>query len=147
MMDKKGQIAYKMILIGTIVLVATALFSFVSFDNSFETRSSEFYKLAYRAEFNEHYIRQIFESSVKGALVGSNNEADFKSKFESIVGEKDLRLDIGGNFFGKIRSRDYALNVNDGRYVVSVEGVFVKAQIGKSEIVRNFDLLIEVDKG
>lgn len=147
-MNNRGQIAIILLAPTALVLAMIVLFSFVSFNNEITNEDGKIKTLITNFKLSQVYINEVLDDSVLRAIESADKndfENSFREEFERIVNERDLRLAQGGNFFGRVRNGingGYSLvkNENLGVYNLTINDVFIKSEVGDSEIVKEFDL-------
>ena len=142
-MNRKGQIALVLLPIVALVFSGVALFSFVSFDDSFETQSSEISEMISDVELSEVYIFKIVEISAR-EVIGSGS-SNLKNDFKEEIAKRDLRTIYSGNFFGLVRNDNFEFYKVGESYILKVEGVSLFSKKEFNSMRRNFDLEIEFD--
>lgn len=145
-MNKKGHVATFLLFLIAVILVVASIYSFLSFRNDFQGISDNFYLGINSLEFKEKYVREIFNEAVLESArlnEGKQNFVElFNVDFMRIATEKDLRTDITGNFFAKVRNGEYELEYDgkNGVYTIVLRDVFVDSLSESSHMLKNFDL-------
>jgi len=142
-MNRKGvELAILLLPLIALVFSGLALFLFISFSGEFKGGSGELDIIIADSIFAKRYV--IAEAKlIAQETIASGG--DLEKKFLEIAGEKDLNLGIAGNFFGKIRNNEFNFDRLGENYILEVDDLFVKSEIGKNSIKKNFDLLLEFD--
>ena len=144
-MYRRGHVPTLLVFIVALVLALTAWYTFLTFKSGVATPSDELGNVIYNLDFSQIYIEKVFTDSVVKGIETSNKadfENSFKTEFEKVVADRDLRLDQGGNFFAKIRNKDYKMSVDHNVHVLTVENVSIFSSKGNNEAHRNFNLSI-----
>jgi len=142
-MNRRGDLPTLMILVIAVLLSGMALFTFITFGGDFSKKSSEFSVLVMTSEFVDDYV--IAQAgSIANEVIDSGSD-DLEGKFKSVAKERDLNLEITGNFFAQVRNSKFSFIRNAEGYLLDIDGLFVKAKSGDSEIVSNFDLAMQFD--
>lgn len=144
----RGNISLILLFIVALILAITTLISYISFNKDFDGKSGEISDIISRVEFGKKYVVDIIEISGKKAILNAGIEGDLKNKFMEIVEERDYRIMESGNFFGKVRNREFRFDKEEGIFVLEIKELFVQSDEGASKIKSNFNIRIEFnDKG
>lgn len=167
-MNKRGDIPTFMVFVCAITLSIIALWGFFGFANDGKKILSETSELSNKIDFMYYYIINTAETICRETISGfdARELGDFmigvdgatlerfrkiSSDWENNVSRKNLMDENSGNFFAKIRNKEFKFNVafgganNANKYVFKADNLFVIAKSGESEIVKRFDLIIEFD--
>ena len=143
-MNRKGDVPTIILFVVALALVGICLVMFYSFDGGLDGISKQLSEMSYEAEFDYQYIYNVAETALKESI----NECkgcsadDIKKKIIEKVDKRDLKVTNFGNFFAKIRDKDFVVSQQDKNYILSIQGLFVKSQRGDNMIKRNFDLSV-----
>lgn len=151
-MNRKGNVAFIMIILVALTLCVAAMYTFVSFSGKFETKSQEWSEMTSGAEFNYNYAVSEIKFFAREAIV--NGKENYKTEFARLEGER--RNDISwfegiGNLLLKIENNDYKFEKKSEKkgdaesvfYTLEIKGLFVNSAGGASAISRNFDLSLK----
>jgi hypothetical protein len=144
-MYKRGQVGELLIILLVLGGVGGALLAMLSFDKDLDNQSEEISMMLEEIEFSEKYI--VMSAGLIGMDVISFGARDLVKEYMSVANERDLRLGIGGNFFGKIRSGEFRFEKIGDEYVLDLEGVVIESEFGRNKIARDFNLVIVFDNG
>ena len=145
-MNKKGHVGTLLLFFGALVLVAAALFSFVSFKNDFDYRADELVILSNQIDFAQKYIEYVFEDMVDKTLANIDDNFDedvFRANFERIAKERNLNDGVADDFYAKIERGEYEVDLEENKIVI--EDVKISAEAGENEISREFGLVFEFE--
>ncbi|GEM_PF-1298380 len=151
-MDKRGHVPTFLLLIGAIVLVVSALFSFAIFENNSEELSSEISDMVREVEFKQAYVEKILELAVNEAVLEAEEQdfvESFKRKFLSEVASRNPGDDRFGNFFVKIERGEFGVYEEperEGVYSIEIREIFVDSAFGVNEMRRYFNLEARFNK-
>lgn len=156
-MNRKGANgAVAILLIGMVVLIGIALYAFATYSSSAESEGKTFNDLTREVDFAQDYVIADASLISKQAVIcdnlGSICNQDLKERIIQLSSSKDIGYPGSGNFFGKVRNGDFS--VQDGtEYTITFSDLFVsveRAPVDKdrvaNKIIRNFDLIIRIDK-
>lgn len=139
-MNKKGDVPTILLFIIALVLAVYSLFVFITFDRGFGGNSKLLSDMIIEAEFYKQYAKE------SAKLIVEQSEGDV-GKMADIAAARGEIFEFPGNFFAKMRNKEFQLDNN----ILRVSGLFVKSERTnektgyKNEIKRNFDLCMEFD--
>ena len=149
-MNRRGHLPTILLGIVALVLMLVSWFVFLSYDKSTKADLSAIDKVASDFERDAAYVPAIFESIVSRVILQAdknNFRASFEEKFVEIAGKVDSVGDVSGNFFGKIRNKEYNLREENGIYTLEIKDVLIFVSDGKNEIKMDFGYLsLKFDK-
>ena len=134
-----------------IVLGIMALYTMITFNGSFDSKSKEFTDFMIEEEFNKQYVMEqaklIFNESVIGC--GECSADAFKQKIKENAGRREEinRYEGAGNFYGKLRSSEFEVENDREEFRFEIKDLFVKSERGYNKIQRNFDICFESENG
>lgn len=147
-MDRRGDIAFTLVVVGAMILVGAAIFSFVSFKSNFNNNSVEISKLIGNLEFAEAYTEKSAIAIVKESLNSREELNNIAKKFK--LNSENLKASgiTLGNFYEQIGNDGVFKIKEGGGYILNMNNVFLFVEIERDSIRKEFDLKIEFnDKG
>lgn len=136
-MNRRGDLAITLILIVALFLSMYALFVFVTFDDKLNAKFIESSDMMINLDFSNRYIIEEAKLIVLESVVSGTSS---KEKFMEIANDKDLRLNLAGNFFGKVRNGEFSFDNQEEGYLLKVDGVFVSLEKEDNIVKRNINL-------
>jgi len=150
-MNKRGDIATLLLPLVALAFSLMALFSFLSFDKSFENNSREINEMMNEADFAKQYVLKMAELILRDSINCNSNvygdicKEQMRERIMAIASKRDLEYYGAGNFFGKIRTDDFLITEGEEGYIFDIKGVFVQSKRGDNNIRRDFDIVFEFD--
>lgn len=149
MLNRKGHIPTAMLLIVAIILIIAAWFSFVNVEREISGRSDGVSEAVKNISSDYDYVNELFLRSIEDSIEDSRG-AGFEIVFNETFFERIERIEsvseVSGNFFGKIRNRDYRFYRDQGVYFLEVDDVFVQSSSGANEMRIDFNLSARFDE-
>ncbi len=148
MKNKKGQIAMIMLFIVAIVLSISALFVFLTLSTSNVPFSRTTSQMMSDAIFADSSINIHAKGIAKEGITANPNEesrAVLEDNYMKSAEKRYTMIGEFGNFFGKIRNHAFEFRKVRGDYLLKVNGLFITAGGGNSEMTRTFDLCLVFD--
>lgn len=141
MLNRRGHIATWLILLGALILMVTAWFTFLSFDGNVVTKADTLHSAILVANEDRYYIQTLTPILVtQSALDASEN---FEQSFRDILRVRAERIaltrPLSGNFFTLIQTDDYTLSSVGNSYTFRMRGIVVERGV-KDHITQTFDL-------
>ena len=149
-MNKNGDVSIILLFVIALVLSVSALFIFASFGNDIKNVSR--YHNDMLEDLDDKYSTVVGESQIITREVVVNCKAcsnsELKQSFMNVAEnrEKNVGLDLEGNYFARIRNGDFDFYKNGENYVVNISDLFVNGKKEYSAIKRNFNLTVEYDQ-
>jgi hypothetical protein len=145
-MNKKAsnEIAIFSFVLAALLICGVTLEVMISFSNNFNSHEQQINEVLTEVQFNHQYViaqaKLIGQSTL--AKCPSCPSEQLKQKFKEITEqtENEFRYEKAGNFYGKIRTNDFNITQENGKYVLKIPGLFVESENGFNKIRRNFDL-------
>jgi hypothetical protein len=144
-MNKRGDIAFMLIVVGAFILAGAAFFSFISFKSEFKNNSNEISLLLSNIKSAEMYAIKSAEFMVKESLDSGEELGKIGDKFG--LGNDNLKgagVTIG-NFYEQIKNGNVLGVKSGGGYVLDLKDVFIFVKSESNSIRKVFDLKIEFD--
>ena len=146
-MNRKGHIGTLLMVLGALILVSVALFSFNSFGKVVEQRQFELRGLSLEAKQMERLVNngveKIILETINSVKTSQNFETDFKIKLKELaeIERKDIEY-LDNNVFAKLVNSEYSLIKEGENYILLLENLFYSAKSpdGLESITRNFSL-------
>src|SRR3989344_7828242 len=145
MLNKKGHIATWLLLLGTLVLIISAWFVYLSFDGNLgrnaEAIRGSIVNVAEDSEYADNVMRLIVQRAVDN---GDKN--DFVNSLKSAIVERSARVErvssVKGNFFEKLRKGEFEIKNTDKaeEYEFIMREVYVESSMEDNKVKRYFDL-------
>jgi len=158
-LNRKGHIPTIMLVPIAVVLALTAWITFLNFDSNMLEVEGGIVSLTRDSEVGRMYVEGVFLDSVEKAImkIESQDEIDFeeefRTNFEEIVKNRDLKISTGGNFFEKVENKDYVIpskeisrvdengdTILETRYTLNIEDITVVAIFENSEVRQTFSV-------
>lgn len=142
-MNRKGDVPVAMLAVIALGLVIYAGFAFATLYKGFGGVSTDYSDLVSRANLNENYILSISKNAAISAikLKEMNDSKVLKELFIQEVEKSNIpKLEGMGNYFGKVRNGEFLFEIQDGKYYLEINGLFVRSIFKNSEITRNFNI-------
>lgn len=141
-MNKKAQIPTLLLPLMALILAAVALYSFVSFKDTMPPQSEFLSEMMQEIEFNEPYALAETKLIAKEAIQNcpSCSEEQLKNKMKDSAQwreEKFYREELG-NFFGKLRNKEIAIENKENKITIKIESLFIQSNRGYNKIKRDF---------
>lgn len=149
MLNTKGHIGTWLLLVGALVLVMSAWFTFLSFSNDFNDDASAIREASWRAKEDARYIEIILPEITKRAIEKADKNNFIQSFNNSLMKEAEkigVISGISGNFFAKIKNGEYEIREGQGRYQILLNDIYVGSRIENNEINRTFRLEVNFTK-
>ena len=141
MLSRKGHIGTYLLLFGALALVVYSLLYMVNFKNNFTNEEKQLNILLEDYIYRNDYVKEAFNVIVLESIVQSETSEDFIINFKKIAERRDDQEGTFGNFFAKIRNDEFSLEeVEDGQYLLKMEGISFIVKNEAGEISRTFDL-------
>ena len=145
MLNKKGHIATWLLLLGTLILIISAWFIYLSFDGNLvrnaEAIREPIVNVAEDSEYADNVMRLIVQRAVDN---GDKN--DFVNSLKSAIVERSTRVErvssVKGNFFEKLRKGEFEIKNTDKaeEYEFIMREVYVESSMEDNKVKRYFDL-------
>lgn len=147
MLNRRAQIGTILLLMVAFFLVGSALYSMITFKNSFSVETKSLDKLS----FNIAYTKSLIISNVRNVVHRSIADARDSDSFESALRESIASLaetKRGDATLGDsmLKLKDYKISSFAGDYTLIVEDISYIVREGATEIKNNFDLKIILNK-
>ncbi len=148
-MNRKGHIGTLLLVVGALILVTTALYSFYSFGGKVKLKDSEFKGLSLEAKQNNFLIKEGVNKIVLGSIVLSKNSVEFELAFNNSLrtlaqNERISDKYTDNNVFAKLANLDYSLINNGFQYTLEVNGLFYKVKSSDSLNIINRDFGLKI---
>ncbi len=147
-MNRRGDIPMILLFIITLILVALALFSMVSFNNNLAKNSEGRSEMLARMAFLEDYVVAKTKNVAHDVIVRGGelkSDEDLRAKFEEIVNERNFGVEGTENYFGKILRGEFVFSRDKDKYWLEIKDLNLEASRGANSIKRNVNLRIEFD--
>lgn len=149
MLSKKGHVPTLLLFLFSVILVAAAWFSFLSFDGNINDKEEELYGAVHAANFEREFIEFVFtrmvDRTAKKADV-SNFIVSFNQEFKSYALRVDEKTDISGNFFGKIRNGEFNLTLQEEIYNITLNDISIIVDSNNNELKQTFNLTVSFNE-
>jgi len=145
MLNKRGHIGTTLMVLGALVLVIAALYSFAIFSDKTGEEKEKLKDFISEFSFEQKYVSIVFEDMVKEAIDEVKPEEDFMISFNSSlkkIAERRRNPERKTNLFAKIINEPLNLTLLEDNYVLVLDAVFVKFEEDKSVIERKFNFEI-----
>ncbi len=144
MLNRKGHIATWLILVGTLVLMITAWYTFLSSNEKVESKAQAAYSSIASVNAEHAYVSTLFVSLVNQSRRLAS-QGDFEKSFREIFVERTRQVELleqtSTNFFQLIHEGNFTVIPNDGVYLIRVNGVVIESSgAGNDKIKQTFDL-------
>lgn len=136
--NRKGDVATFMIIPVAFILIVLAFYSFLTYDRQVKNFSKDVSEVIGDINFYEQYVKAEAESIALESVSARNID-----KYKEIAKERDLQIESGGNFFGKIRNGEFIFEKKGDKYVLEIKDLFVQSERGANKMKRNFDIYLE----
>ena len=149
MLNRRGHIGTLLMVIGALVLVIAALFSFVGFKDEVVKTKQELRQLSFEINYDFSITKATLESIILKSIETAKTGADFKGKFEESLktnANLERNSDVNNNLFGKLANGDFVINTEGNGYILKVQDLQIKNELGKNEVIYHFDLAVKFDK-
>jgi len=154
-MNRKGDLPTAMIFIVALVLVVSALFIFITFDNKLEKNSNLYSEMAFQVDFSERYIKEsakIIGENVLECEKLNNGEkekrgycdGELKGRYKIAAKKQDLGINEMRSFYGKVERGDFSFEMKDNKYLFEMKDVETEAVRGDNRIRRKFNFGFEI---
>ncbi len=146
-MNRKGDLPTFMMFLVAFVLVTSALFSFVSFKDSFMENGQERDEILNEMSFYEEYIIKDIEIISRKVIERGGIIEESKLKEEFIKEFSRRNYEIAGleNYYGKLLRGEFEFSRDETKYSFEIQDFKIKIERGANSIERKMDLAIEFD--
>ncbi len=146
MLNRKGHIATWLILLGALVLMITAWYTFLSSNERVESKAQSVYSSVASVNAERAYVSTLFVSLVNQSTRLAS-QTDFERSFRQMFIERARQVELfeqtSTNFFQLINEGNFTIIFNDGVYLIRVKGVTIESSgVGNDRIKQTFDLEI-----
>ena len=132
-----------MLILVALALSLVALFIFISSEKNFGQFSQDISLLLSDVNFAHQYV--LKSAGLIGSEAIKRGGDNAQDEFVIIAAERNLRLDSVGNFFGKIRNKEFIFSREGELYKLEINELFVRAEQGDNKIERKFDIEMYFD--
>ncbi len=146
-MNRKGDLPTFMLFLVALILSVSALFSFVSFDDSFNENSDERNQILEEISFYEKYV-------VEDVKIISNNvieqrkvieQSKLKEIFQEEFKKRNYKISGLENYYGKILRGEFEFHRNENKYWFEINDIGLRRDSGASFIERKVNFRIDFD--
>jgi len=141
-MNKRGHIPTILLFVVAIVVCGFALFSFVSFDRSFDDSSDAFSVMMGKVDFIQEYI--MMRAGFIGTLAIQSGD-DFEGEFQRLAVENDFDFEDADVFFKKIEDGDFSFVNVEGEYSLEIRDLVIEVEVDGNVVKRKFDVVLVFD--
>jgi hypothetical protein len=147
MKNKRGQVAFVLILGVALALCLAGLYIFVSFKGGIENKSKQTSIMISESAFVYQYIIETCKFIGEKAIASKSN--DLELEFQRIASEEEkYKSESVGNFYDKVKSEDindFLFIKTDGGYLLVINGLVSEARQADNSITKNFNLKMVFD--
>ena len=110
MLNKKGHIATWLLLFGTLVLITSAWFIYLSFDGKLGRNAEGIRGAVFKAAEDSEYVENVVPSIVQRSIENADKN-DFTNSLKTEVSERSMGVErvslIQSNLFEKLRAGEF----------------------------------------
>ena len=145
MLNKKGHIATWLLLFGTLVLITSAWFIYLSFDGKLGRNAEGIRGAVFRAAEDSEYAENIVPLIVQRSIENADKN-DFTNSLKTKVSERSMGVErvslIQSNLFEKLRAGEFEIKASNrvGEYEFAMTEVYVEGKSGENKVKRYFDM-------
>jgi len=150
MLARKGHIPTLLLFAEALILILTAWYTFFTLDDNLGSYANSFRIATSSVEEDYQYVLHIAPLIV-GRAIELRGEGDFEASFNAsllkVAGEVDDISSLRGDFFGKIRNKEYIIKRDGSDYVFVMQKVSVySGTSGVNAMTRTFGISIRFNE-
>jgi len=150
--NRRGHVPTLLLLPLALVLVVLVLFAFASSRGNLEVESIKLDSLNDELRFKNKFVDSVLDKMVAESIEEAKlEEGNFLDNFKTNLKEEaERRRDPEfGNLFVKViggEGNGYDIFTDGSTYNITVKDLFVRVEVGKTEIRRDFELSMKFDE-